>query len=104
MELKNIYEFGHFRLDREARILFSGGKNVALTPKAVEVLLVLVEKRGELLAKDDLMKAVWPDTFVEESNLTTNISILRRQLGVHPDGGEYDSKKRLPICRCSGPA
>jgi TolB-like protein/DNA-binding winged helix-turn-helix (wHTH) protein/Tfp pilus assembly protein PilF len=89
MEPENIYEFGRFRLDREARILFSGGKNIALTPKAVEVLLVLVEKRGELVAKDDLMKAVWPDTFVEESNLTTNISILRRQLGVHPDGGEY---------------
>jgi TolB-like protein/DNA-binding winged helix-turn-helix (wHTH) protein/Tfp pilus assembly protein PilF len=89
MELKAIYEFGRFRLDREARILFSGDKNLALTPKAVEVLLVLVDKRGELVTKDDLMKAVWPDTFVEESNLTTNISILRRQLGVHPDGGEY---------------
>jgi DNA-binding response OmpR family regulator len=76
MELKAIYEFGHFRLDREARILFSGDRNVALTPKAVEVLLVLVENRGELVAKDDLMKAVWPDNFLEESNLTANISIL----------------------------
>ena len=84
-----IYEFGQFRLDREARMLLSGGKTVALTPKAVELLLVLVEKRGQLVSKDDLMQAVWPDTFVEEGNLTSNISILRRQLGVLPDGGEY---------------
>lgn len=89
MEPRSIYEFGPFRLDREARILFSDGKTVALTPKVVELLLVLVEKRGQLVAKDDLMKAVWPDTFVEEGNLTSNISILRRQLGVLPDGGEY---------------
>jgi TolB-like protein/DNA-binding winged helix-turn-helix (wHTH) protein/Tfp pilus assembly protein PilF len=55
----------------------------------VEVLLILVEKRGELVARQDLMSAVWPDTFVEESNLSSNISILRRQLGVPPDGGDY---------------
>ena len=55
----------------------------------MEVLLILVEKRGELVARQDLMSAVWPDTFVEESNLSSNISILRRQLGVPPDGGDY---------------
>jgi len=89
MEPQASYEFGQFRLDREARILLHGDKTVALTPKAVELLLVLVEKRGQLVTKDDLMHAVWPDTFVEEGNLTSNISILRRQLGEHPDGGEY---------------
>src|SRR5215472_5957191 len=84
-----IYEFGGFRLDREAHLLVAGEKIVALEPKAVEVLLILVEKRGELVARQDLMRAVWPDTFVEESNLSSNISNLRRQLGVTPDGGDY---------------
>ena len=55
----------------------------------MEVLLILVEKGGQLVARHDLMSAVWPDTFVEESNLSSNISILRRQLGVPPDGGDY---------------
>ena len=55
----------------------------------MEVLLILVEKRGELVARSDLMSAVWPDTFVEESNLSSNISILRRQLGAPPEGGDY---------------
>ena len=55
----------------------------------MKVLLILVEKRGELVARQDLMSAVWPDTFVEESNLSSNISILRKQLGVPPDGGDY---------------
>ena len=62
---------------------------MALEPKAVEVLLILVEKGGELVTRQDLMSAVWPDTFVEESNLSSNISILRKQLGVSPDGGDY---------------
>jgi TolB-like protein/DNA-binding winged helix-turn-helix (wHTH) protein/Tfp pilus assembly protein PilF len=83
------YEFGEFRLDRQSRILFKGDVTVALTPKAVDLLVTLVEKKGQLAAKNELMAAVWPGTFVEESNLTSNISILRRQLGVHPDGGEY---------------
>jgi TolB-like protein/DNA-binding winged helix-turn-helix (wHTH) protein/Tfp pilus assembly protein PilF len=86
---KTIYEFGEFRLDPEARILVQGGKIVPVTPKALELLRALVERPGEVVAKDDLIKAVWPDTFVEESNLTSNISILRKQLGVHPEGGEY---------------
>ncbi len=55
----------------------------------MKVLLILVEKRGELVARQDLMSAVWPDTFVEESNLSSNISILRKQLGAPPEGGDY---------------
>src|SRR5438552_2041443 len=89
MEPKSIYEFGRFRLDREARLLLSNGKTVPLTRKVLDLLLVLVENRGQLLAKDDLMKAVWPDTFVEEGNLTSNISILRKELSAPPGGGEY---------------
>jgi TolB-like protein/DNA-binding winged helix-turn-helix (wHTH) protein/Flp pilus assembly protein TadD len=84
-----VYEFGRFRLDPDAHLLLSGDQIVALEPKAVEVLLVLVEKRGELVARQTLMSAVWPDTFVEENNLSSNISILRRQLGATPDGGDY---------------
>src|SRR5437763_2045509 len=84
-----VYEFGRFRLDREAHLLLADAEIVALEPKAVEVLLILVEKRGELVPRQDLMSAVWPDTFVEESNLSSNISILRRQLGATADGGDY---------------
>jgi len=84
-----IYEFGRFRLDRDAHLLLSGGEIIALEPKAVEVLLILVEKRGELVARQELMTAVWPDTFVEDNNLSSNISILRKQLGTTEDGGDY---------------
>src|SRR5206468_84653 len=82
-------EFGHFRLDPEDRTLIRDGKVISLTPKVLELLVVLLEKSGHVVAKDDLIKAVWPDTFVEEANLTSNISILRKQLGVPPEGGEY---------------
>src|SRR6202051_138657 len=89
METKPIYAFGPFRFERDARILLRDGKIISLTPKVAELLLVLVEKSGQVITKDELIQAVWPDTFVEESNLTSNISIVRKQLGVHPDGGEY---------------
>ena len=84
-----IYEFGRFRLDPEAHLLLCGGEIVALEPKAVDVLLILVEKRGELVARQELMTAVWPGTFVEDNNLSSNISILRKQLGMAGDGGDY---------------
>ena len=87
-----VYEFGQFRLDREAHLLVTGEKIVALEPKAVEVLLILVEKRGELVPRQDLMSAVWPDTFVEESNLSSNISILRNSWA-SPRTEEITSKR-----------
>ena len=89
METKVIYTFDPYRFEREARILLRDGKIISLTPKVSELLLVLVERSGQVVTKDELIQLVWPDTFVEESNLTSNISILRKQLGVHPDGGEY---------------
>lgn len=79
--LKHIYEFGSFRIDTAARLLFCEGALVPLTPKAFDILLVLVEQRGRLVEKSELMDAVWPDTFVEESNLTQNIFTLRKVLG-----------------------
>ena len=81
MEPKTIYEFGGFRLERETRILLQDGKIVPLTPKVLDLLIALVERRGNAVSKDDLIKAVWPDTFVEEGNLTSYISVLRKQLG-----------------------
>ena len=84
-----IYEFGRFRLDRQAHLLQCGDEIIALEPKAVDVLLMLVEKRGELVARQELMTAVWPDTFVEDNNLSSNISILRKQLGTTGEGGDF---------------
>jgi Tol biopolymer transport system component/DNA-binding winged helix-turn-helix (wHTH) protein len=78
----NAYEFGDFRLDAAKRLLLNrDGKPLSLTPKAFETLLYLVERGGAVLDKDELMRAVWPDTFVEENNLNQLISALRRVLG-----------------------
>jgi DNA-binding winged helix-turn-helix (wHTH) protein/TolB-like protein/Tfp pilus assembly protein PilF len=84
----HCYEFGPFRLDAEERLLFRGQEIVPLTPKVVETLLVLVENRGQLLHKNELMEALWPDTFVEESSLAQNISLLRKALG-EDQGRQY---------------
>jgi DNA-binding winged helix-turn-helix (wHTH) protein/tetratricopeptide (TPR) repeat protein/TolB-like protein len=78
---KHFYEFGPFRIDVTDRLLFRTGSAVPLTPKAFDTLVVLVESAGRILEKDDLMKRVWPDTVVEENNLTQNISALRKALG-----------------------
>ena len=77
-----VYEFGDFRLDGSTRALLRrDGTAVPLTPKALETLAHLVEHAGTVLDKDDLMRAVWPDTAVEENNLNQHISLLRRALG-----------------------
>jgi DNA-binding winged helix-turn-helix (wHTH) protein len=77
---KQIYEFGLYRLDAAERLLLRDGAVVPLQPKVFDLLLALVERHGRLLEKDELMKLVWPDTFVEEANLANNISILRKTL------------------------
>ncbi len=79
----HFYDFVHFRLDAVERLLLRNGKVVRLTPKAFEILLLLVRNSRRVLSKDELIKAVWPDSFVEESNLARNISTLRRALGNH---------------------
>lgn len=84
-----MYEFGRFRLDPANHLLAGGGVPVSLTPKAFEVLLVLVQNGTRLTTKEELMRAVWPDSFVEEANLTVNISALRKVLGELPDGRPY---------------
>lgn len=76
-----VYEFGGFRVEAGRRVLLRAGNPVPLTPKVFDTLLYLVQRKGQLVEKDDLMKAIWPDTVVEENNLTQNISVLRRVLG-----------------------
>jgi DNA-binding winged helix-turn-helix (wHTH) protein/TolB-like protein/Flp pilus assembly protein TadD len=78
---KPIFEFGPFRLDVAQRLLLCDGEPVPLTPKAFDTLAVLVQQSGRLLEKDDLLKLVWPDSIVEEGNLTNNIFVLRKALG-----------------------
>src|SRR5713226_2117712 len=81
----NLYEFGEFRLDAQNRALRRGEEPVALTPKALEVLLLLIEHSGKVVSKDELMLAIWPDSFVEESNLTQTVFMLRKALGETSD-------------------
>jgi DNA-binding winged helix-turn-helix (wHTH) protein/tetratricopeptide (TPR) repeat protein len=76
-----LYEFGPFRVDPARETLLRSGVAVPLTPKTFQILLVLVRHGKEIVTKDDLMKTVWPDTFVEEANLSRNIFMLRKALG-----------------------
>jgi eukaryotic-like serine/threonine-protein kinase len=76
-----LYEFGPFRVDPARETLLKEGVAVPLTPKTFQILLVLVRHGKEIVTKDDLMKTVWPDTFVEEANLSRNIFMLRKALG-----------------------
>ena len=78
--IRNLYEFGEFRLDAQNRVLRRGGTAVPLTPKAFDVLLLLIQHAGRIVSKDELMRAVWPDSFVEESNLTQTIFMVRKAL------------------------
>ncbi|HUI40943.1 MAG TPA: tetratricopeptide repeat protein [Terriglobia bacterium] len=86
---KRFYEFGPFRIDASERALFRSGALVPLTPKAFDTLLALVEAPGHILEKNELMRRVWPDTAVEENNLTQNISALRKALGPSSDERSY---------------
>jgi DNA-binding winged helix-turn-helix (wHTH) protein/tetratricopeptide (TPR) repeat protein len=89
LERKPFYEFGAFRVDPGKRLLLRDGQPVALTAKAFDTLLALIENRGRVLEKDELMRLVWPDTVVEESNLSQNVFTLRRVLGEQPHEHRY---------------
>jgi DNA-binding winged helix-turn-helix (wHTH) protein/Tol biopolymer transport system component len=75
------FVFGDFRLDPSDCKLLAAGEPVPLTPKAFDLLLLLIENRGRLIEKETLMKRLWPDAFVDEANLANNISLLRKALG-----------------------
>jgi eukaryotic-like serine/threonine-protein kinase len=81
---KELYEFGPFRVDVEREILLRSGEAVSLTPKTFQVLVILLRHGSTGVSKDELMKEVWPDTFVEEANLTRTIFMLRKALGETP--------------------
>src|SRR6201982_2777783 len=87
--LKELYEFGPFRVDPEKEVLLRAGQPVPLTPKTFQILLVLVRHTKEVVTKDDLMKEVWPDTFVEEANLSRHIFMLRKALAENSPEQRY---------------
>src|SRR5687768_2143760 len=87
--LHELYEFGPYRLIPQERLLLRAGEPVALTPKAFETLVALVRRAGRLADKDELLKEVWPDSFVEESNLAQNVFALRKILGEGENGQKY---------------
>jgi DNA-binding winged helix-turn-helix (wHTH) protein/Flp pilus assembly protein TadD len=78
--MSRLLAFGPFRLDAVSRVLTQDSQLVPLPGKAIEVLFVLVKRRGEVVPKNDLMEEVWPDAFVEEGNLTQHIHVLRKAL------------------------
>jgi len=82
--INHFYRFGEFTLDADQRVLLRDGKPLLLAPKIVETLLTLVQNSGRIVEKKDLMTRLWPDTFVEESNLTYTIVQLRKTLGDDP--------------------
>lgn len=89
----SLREFGRCRLDVEKKVLWANGETVRLPLKAVELLCVLVDSRGAVVTKDEIWRSVWNDTFVEETNLTHNIYVLRKTL---KDLGEDELIKTIP--------
>src|SRR5689334_11606290 len=80
-----IYQFDSYQVDCEKRLLLRNGQPVPLTSKVFDTLLILLQNKEKLMEKQEMMKLLWPDTFVEEGNLTVNISLLRKALEETPD-------------------
>jgi len=85
----DLYEFGPFQIDTQNRLLFRDGQPVPLKPKVIDTLLLLVENSGRVLEKDELIEKLWPETFVDEANLTQNIYVLRKALTTGADSTSY---------------
>ncbi|HEX4770690.1 MAG TPA: winged helix-turn-helix domain-containing protein [Bryobacteraceae bacterium] len=85
----DFYEIDDFEIDTKRRLLLSGGKPVPLKPRVFDTLLYLASNHGRVLEKDELMRAIWPDTTVEENNLNQNVSTLRRVLGEQRGENRY---------------
>jgi Tol biopolymer transport system component/DNA-binding winged helix-turn-helix (wHTH) protein len=92
--LPDLLEFGPYRLDTRDRLLFKNGNEVHLTPKVVEILLVLLKRHGHVVGKEELMNEVWPDTIVEDNNLTRNISTLRKTLNAESENSYIETIPR----------
>jgi len=84
-----LYEFGPFRVDLANHQLLRENQPISLTPKAFETLLILLRHSPEMVSKEELMKELWPNTFVEEANLSQNIFLLRKALGDNPENSRY---------------
>ena len=102
-ERPSLFEFGPFRVDARRRLVWRAGVLLDVPPKAVELLSVLVGEAGEVVSKEDLLRLVWPDTFVEEANLSVNVSILRKALGEQPDGATVHPDAGAPGLSLRGP-
>jgi DNA-binding winged helix-turn-helix (wHTH) protein/Flp pilus assembly protein TadD len=87
--VRHLLEFGPFRIDPERRLLLRDEKPISLSSKSFDLLLVLTQREGQVVPKDDLMKALWPDSFVEESNLGQHVFQLRKALGERPQDHTY---------------
>jgi|GEM_PF-4535088 len=92
--LRHIYEFGPYLLDATERVLHKNGHEIVLRPKTYDVLLVLVQNSGHIVEKETLMREVWPDSFVEEANITQNVSVLKKTL--RADGDSYRYIETIP--------
>ena len=99
-----IYRFDGFSLDAEKLMLYRDEREIALPPKVVKTLAILVENKGEILSKDELIEAVWSDSVVEESNLSQYLYLLRKTLGNTPDGQPYIETLRRRGYRFTGDA
>lgn len=77
----HIYEFENFRLDADNPSLWRGGELVSISPKALDILILLVQKKGEIVSREDLLETVWKGSFVEEGNINYTVSLLRKTLG-----------------------
>jgi TolB-like protein/DNA-binding winged helix-turn-helix (wHTH) protein/Flp pilus assembly protein TadD len=86
---RRFFEFGRFRLDQTGRLLFCGDQSIPLPPKAADVLLLLVQNAGNVVEKEQLLKTVWPEAYVEEGSLARAISLLRKALEEGGNGREY---------------
>src|SRR5688572_19004790 len=75
------FAFDDFVVDANSRVLARKGESIQLTPRVFDTLLAFVRRPGETISKDELMSAIWADSFVEESNLTQNVAVLRKALG-----------------------
>src|SRR3954447_13895741 len=80
-ENRRVFEFGPYRVEVDKRLLTRDGRAVALQPKTFDLLLLLLEGEGRVLTKSELLRSLWPDTFVEDGNLAFQISTLRKALG-----------------------
>jgi DNA-binding winged helix-turn-helix (wHTH) protein/Flp pilus assembly protein TadD len=89
MRTEEVFEFGEFRVDPLDRTLRRNGLAVTLNRRAFDVLLYLVRNPGQVITKDELLKNIWPDAFVDENNLTQSISVLRKALEERPGANNY---------------